>query len=195
MFQFQSTHPSWGATFSMAFTKQEDAISIHAPIVGCDSALLVPYRRSALFQSTHPSWGATLNPGDDIYFLNNISIHAPIVGCDAQVKKYWLQQSYFNPRTHRGVRHSYYPYNEGELIFQSTHPSWGATTMLLDEGYAVLISIHAPIVGCDDNAVVEFFGYDWFQSTHPSWGATLSIKSCHPHHKFQSTHPSWGATF
>ena len=34
--------------------------------------------------------------------------------------------------------------------FQSTHPSWGATGLGSALGVAnILISIHAPIVGCD----------------------------------------------
>ena len=80
-------------------------------------------------------------------------------------------------------------------IFQSTHPSWGATVS------------NAPFP-------VDFK----FQSTHPSWGATWNsapkffnhfnfnprthrgvrhlLKGCRPEgSEFQSTHPSWGATF
>ena len=39
------------------------------------------------------------------------------------------------------------------FLFQSTHPSWGATEYKkLEEEYSFLkISIHAPIVGCDIN--------------------------------------------
>ena len=41
--------------------------------------------------------------------------------------------------------------------------------------YALDISIHAPIVGCDldDNNVAIYL--DVFQSTHPSWGATVYV--------------------
>ena len=34
-------------------------ISIHAPIVGCDTKKLKTTNRNTKFQSTHPSWGAT----------------------------------------------------------------------------------------------------------------------------------------
>ena len=79
----------------------------------------------------------------------------------------------FNPRTHRGVRlsSSEKPFIGCE-IFQSTHPSWGATRCKVinvhSHGYfnprthrgvrphvsgkfsnSNIISIHAPIVGCD----------------------------------------------
>ncbi len=33
----------------------------------------------------------------------------------------------FNPRTHRGVRHCLNPLTVLIELFQSTHPSWGAT--------------------------------------------------------------------
>ena len=36
-----------------------------------------------------------------------------------------------------------------------------------------LISIHAPIVGCDEKSLKAFKTIAKFQSTHPSWGATL----------------------
>ena len=57
--QFQSTHPSWGATTTMNSEEKKQNISIHAPIVGCDLGSLMV---RALY--------------------SRISIHAPIVGCD-----------------------------------------------------------------------------------------------------------------
>ena len=125
--QFQSTHPSWGATLTCLFhiqcigyfnprthrgvrryhsfkTSLIWAISIHAPIVGCDHRLTGTIRKGIAFQSTHPSWGATRKTSLFINLFNN-----------------------FNPRTHRGVR----LYNRDmELL-------------------GIIISIHAPIVGCD----------------------------------------------
>ena len=64
-----------------------------------------------------------------IIILSIISIHAPIVGCDKFI-------SYLIDICH---------------LFQSTHPSWGATSISRSIVYFVdiLISIHAPIVGCD----------------------------------------------
>ena len=102
-------------------------ISIHAPIVGCD--------RGRFKENAE---------------LRNISIHAPIVGCDRVSLKSIPKVSYFNPRTHRGVRHQH------NIHLQYIH----------------LISIHAPIVGCDQVGIEQatLLG---FQSTHPSWGATL----------------------
>ena len=106
--KFQSTHPSWGATYFRAYNNVKfREISIHAPIVGCDMINLFILSLFILFQSTHPSWGAT-NRSKHIYtILKNfnprthrgvrpltvikgpaggaISIHAPIVGCDPRL--------------------------------------------------------------------------------------------------------------
>ncbi len=80
--RFQSTHPSWGATFYVA--------------IGSLNQL-------KQFQSTHPSWGATC-VNDHPWANPDISIHAPIVGCDSieQIRNGEVDD--FNPRTHRGVR-------------------------------------------------------------------------------------------
>ena len=55
----------------------------------------------------------------------------------------------FNPRTHRGVRLATKRCLIFNDLFQSTHPSWGATPHKVKESCPLLISIHAPIVGCD----------------------------------------------
>ena len=135
-----SVHPTQKPT--------ELLISIHAPIVGCDHAYYSVYVVIKKFQSTHPSWGAT--------------------------KSRWIKRAKntdFNPRSHRGVRRGcdnkevmenafqsthpswgatwstdHVPFRDK---FQSTHPSWGATVYLSASVRHSLISIHAPIVGCD----------------------------------------------
>ena len=123
---FQSTHPSWGATLIGEDGYNRLKISIHAPIVGCDSNLQQVPHCPHEFQSTHPSWGATrynvvifvfnvfqsTHPSWGAttrcicYYLKNstISIHAPIVGCDAFFCISSVMIADFNPRTHRGVR-------------------------------------------------------------------------------------------
>ena len=168
-------------------------ISIHAPIVGCDSTACTPlallnyfnprthrgvrrYKLSGIFDlydiSIHaPIVGCDLNCWF-AFFNSHISIHAPIVGCDRAKVLTTSTYDDFNPRTHRGVRQ---PSRCTNLSFFS-------------------ISIHAPIVGCDaimsctDNVTIKF------QSTHPSWGATLTNVNDPNISLFQSTHPSWGAT-
>ena len=125
-------------------------ISIHAPRVGCDRVVRYIIRNAHI-----------------------ISIHAPRVGCDAVLTRAALVVTDFNPRTPCGVRpifaHSKYSPSKISihaprvgcdawaeyagnivLIFQSTHPVWGATAELAEVGE------HFPR----------------FQSTHPVWGAT-----------------------
>ena len=77
---FQSTHPLRGATTANTATKQNEGISIHAPLTGCDAA------------------------ADGQEVPNDISIHAPLTGCDISRKRLSARRRYFNPRTPCGVR-------------------------------------------------------------------------------------------
>ena len=103
------------------------------------------------------------------------------------------------------------------LMFQSTHPVWGATYIRYNIHKGHTVSIHAPRVGCDMDFCQDYLRIlsvsihaprvgcdiynDWFrnslvqfQSTHPVWGATGSSLDAILQAKFQSTHPVWGAT-
>ena len=124
--EFQSTHPSRGAT-------------IYVPII-C---------RGGVFQSTHPSRGATFFPDGPCVGFRDISIHAPLTGCDnlANTLAYALKN--FNPRTPHGVRPCWPCGRSSFVRFQSTHPSRGATHLVCDGHVLVQISIHAPREGCD----------------------------------------------
>ena len=124
---FQSTHPVWGATGDRPTTStpkpyfnprtpcgvrlfmeeqlaQLQAISIHAPRVGCDAVFPVLSRMGLIISIHAPRVGCDLgvvHPTVEVL----ISIHAPRVGCDSASKRL------------------------GRLLnlFQSTHPVWGAT--------------------------------------------------------------------
>ena len=78
----------------------------------------------------------------------------------------------FNPRTPPGVRHMRKRMMRSSLI----------------------VSIHAPRVGCDCISPTNEQSHARFQSTHPGWGATRSATHLHSARLFQSTHPGWGAT-
>ena len=216
LLKFQSTHPSWGATICSFNSFLDIAISIHAPIVGCDGfngfsvnglvyfnprthrgvrQLFVVWAHrllnisihapivgcdlggsqsrhwSLIFQSTHPSWGATI-PSTSRTRSSWISIHAPIVGCDKNVGTFLLIFSYFNPRTHRGVR---------QYTLDTTP-------------YTTKISIHAPIVGCDSIAIFKIPTTTDFNPRTHRGVRRKEIKELKTAYIFQSTHPSWGAT-
>ena len=106
---------------------------------------------------------------------------------------------------------------EQEQKFQSTHPLRGATGIAADETnrienfnprtpcgvrleysiepyYKDLISIHAPLAGCDISENSTMFRTIKFQSTHPLRGATLIGVWGDWYKGFQSTHPLRGAT-
>lgn len=60
-------------------------------------------------------------------------------------------------------------------IFQSTLPLWGATFCYMDFIFRSTISIHAPLVGCDQSVTESGISAQQFQSTHPLRGATAKL--------------------
>ena len=105
---------------------EADAISIHAPLTGCDGAFLGNVIGNVQFQSTHPLRDATKNeytnqekqpefqsthPLRDATvkdfnpkYKTIISIHAPLTGCDTVTHSYLPPIINFNPRTPYGMR-------------------------------------------------------------------------------------------
>ena len=131
-------------------------------------------RRPGQFQSTHPVWGATFLEGQEGY-QSGISIHAPRVGCDDKFQFSGCPPYDFNPRTPCGVRPDAAMAEVDALIFQSTHPVWGATFLRPGGFPRGSISIHAPRVGCDYSYPGCVDHVQLFQSTHPVWGATVKL--------------------
>ena len=171
--RFQSTHPLRGATVrSAAGAPADPAISIHAPLAGCDREDAEAWCAKMEFQSTHPLRGATpvrsychllwylfqsthpLRGATFAWILRLsrrvISIHAPLAGCDAPSPSYTYDSS----------------------TFQSTHPLRGATSPLSVHRIFGVISIHAPLAGCDIRISGSSSNPQLFQSTHPLRGAT-----------------------
>ena len=100
---FQSTRPTWGATF----TGQRKAcvkccFNPRAPR-GARHGKGVPHSHAAAFQSTRPTWGATSTTTDSPQ-ARIVSIHAPHVGRDSVPSAF-----------------------ASNAQFQSTRPTWGAT--------------------------------------------------------------------
>ena len=104
-------------------------ISIHAPLAGCD--LLSFY------------W----------FIFLRISIHAPLAGCDCADVTERSTHEYFNPRTPCGVRPVKVDEAVEEAKFQSTHPLRGATAVGRAAMEIGVISIHAPLAGCDPDVI------------------------------------------
>ena len=61
------------------------------------------------------------------------------------------------------------------MMFQFTHPVWGATYYAMGSLYHPGVSIHAPRVGCDGLMWAPLNFKQPFQFTHPVWGATRAF--------------------
>ncbi len=171
---FQSTHPLRGATYRAWLRKPTQAISIHAPLAGCDY------------------WE------QPFVILLFISIHAPLAGCDLNSFTGSAVKIDFNPRTPCGVRHSatgavtfkidFNPRPPCGVrrpiastmqiigVFQSTHPLRGATSMFCSFCQAFLY--FNPRTPCGVRLCAGNAPHLWrrFQSTHPLRGATRDTK-------------------
>ena len=146
---FQSTHPLRGATDRLLHglrgghyfnprtpcgvrrSRQFGAagyrtISIHAPLAGCDTSLTSTRSRQQPFQSTHPLRGAT-NPAAVVDKALIFQSTHPLRGATTKSDAIILQAG----------------------VFQSTHPLRGATPRRSFPREISLISIHAPLAGCD----------------------------------------------
>ena len=80
-------------------------ISIHAPRMGSDTAILPSIVVVSKFQSTLPGWGATFKPSHTS--CNRLN---------------------FNPRSPDGERRDNPTGGNNPGVFQSTLPGWGATS-------------------------------------------------------------------
>ena len=105
-----------------------------------------------------------------------------------------MDEKNFNPRTPCGVRLLFVPKLGETSEFQSTHPLRGAT-IRLDMGDTMhVISIHAPLAGCDRILITKSKLRTDFNPRTPC-GVRLCNRLAIPVHEvFQSTHPLRGAT-
>ena len=124
-----------------------------------------------------------------------ISIHAPLAGCDEERRAMKRELKDFNPRTPRGVRRASAAGSSPTQTFQSTHPSRGATAALEIPADLLLISIHAPLAGCDTKCVQEVKRQWNFNPRTPRGVRRDVVRTCCIKYLFQSTHPSRGATY
>ena len=129
-------------------------------------------RQNSGFQSTHPLRGATHGKFGALLF-----------GID------------FNPRTPCGVRRcGEVKYNEAVRNFNPRTPCGVRPARFGDYTEERMISIHAPLAGCDCIWSPLLVFVSVFQSTHPLRGATKRLPKTGLLDEFQSTHPLRGAT-
>ena len=169
-------------------------ISIHAPRMGSDLWRGSTTRPRMRFQSTLPGWGATFRA-----FLfglwGSISIHAPRMGSDRLVMRRRCSRMHFNPRSPDGERRSF-PRRARRTgrDFNPRSPDGERPARVAADHAGVGISIHAPRMGSDFEAMCHQFVEYAFQSTLPGWGATAATVRGGKGRIFQSTLPGWGAT-
>ena len=150
---FQSTLPVWGATTVFNMHRACRIISIHAPRVGSDWALMERKMREVL-----------------------ISIHAPRVGSDSSWMTSMVTPQDFNPRSPCGERLCICSHRQVDKRISIHAPRVGSDIIaVVERGRTDNISIHAPRVGSDDNTTSLIAPFTGFQSTLPVWGATRSV--------------------
>ena len=150
---FQFTHPVWGATLVTSSIPHDLDVSIHAPRVGCDL-------RQRVSTTAHRC----------------VSIHAPRVGCDYKTLEEKKLIACFNSRTPCGVRLRPSSINTHTMMFQFTHPVWGATSSARScfsrsRGF----NSRTPC-GVRPRKLYQYLHWSVFQFTHPVWGATAHTR-------------------
>ena len=86
----------------------------------------------------------------------------------------WVCERDFNPHSPCGERLVISDNNDREVLFQSTLPMRGATSSFASSFCAILISIHTPHAGSDNDPSIPLCNPATFQSTLPMRGATFS---------------------
>ena len=168
---FQSTHPLRGATQRVIRSERLPCISIHAPLAGCDGCLCHSSARRLDFNPRTPC-GVRQCVQAHRSQAGWISIHAPLAGCDRHaLRGIRIRRQFQSTHPLRGATLCGRTFRRAER-FQSTHPLRGATRAE-NLGKAVrVISIHAPLAGCDALLLYCILRPLSFQSTHPLRGAT-----------------------
>ena len=146
---FQSTRPLRGATRVKKLTHINKHISIHAPLAGCD--VKQPIIDILIAISIHaPLAGCDFPDLYPVFEPLEISIHAPLAGCDAfRARLRELGIENFNPRAPCGVRRHQQRDHARRRYFNPRAPCGVRHIDRADVADAVVISIHAPLAGCD----------------------------------------------
>ena len=127
-------------------------ISIHAPLAGCDNLGGGVIGHLLYFNPRTPCGVRPYVRG--LVDQDSISIHAPLAGCDVECGLRLIGYSQFQS-THP-LRGATFTNKMPKLmiLFQSTHPLRGATTFANNTWEKIVISIHAPLAGCDYNSML-----------------------------------------
>ena len=164
--------PLAGCDIASPLTVGGMVISIHAPLAGCDTCWgsirprvryfnprppcgvrptgLIIAQLPLRFQSTHPLRGATIS--DCRYILDELHFN-PRTPCGVRPAPRWKPATaprYFNPRTPCGVRLRRLPSVTYSRDFNPRTPCGVRRRRLYWQDKRCVISIHAPLAGCDN---------------------------------------------
>ena len=167
---FQSTLPVWGATSPVVEPPPKGLFQSTLPVWGATGSV-AQLTKEGEFQSTLPVWGATVLQRLQSPRYRNFNPRSPCGERRLRRRFRWRWVN-FNPRSPCGERLLLRDQGVPGEAFQSTLPVWGATTCWLHRPFIQVISIHAPRVGSDLNAIPNGIFPPEFQSTLPVWGAT-----------------------
>ena len=149
-------------------------ISIHAPLAGCDRQAAAIYQFDLYFNPRTPCGVRQYPPTYPGASRSDFNPRTPcgVRPCDHSG---YHNQTYFNPRTPCGVRRRVLVRHRlhGQ-DFNPRTPCGVRPTRRSDRPLRQLISIHAPLAGCDV-AMALWLTAKVFQSTHPLRGATQPI--------------------
>ena len=148
-------------------------VSIHAPRVGCDSLNFWHLSRDISFQFTHPVWGATFYLVAQFATAICFNSRTPCGVRHPIFVPGGCSRRCFNSRTPCGVRLPNQTVDLSILVVSIHAPRVGCDGRELDVTRPKDVSIHAPRVGCDDVDNLLAKVSPVFQFTHPVWGATL----------------------
>ena len=145
---FQSTHPLRGATPLPNGAYLINSISIHAPLAGCDYGLNTIHQQFAI--SSHaPLAGCDAGDGKSVDMFTLFQSTHPLRGATSIATISLVACWHFNPRTPCGVR-PFTVATTGTTDVISIHaPLAGCDPPDPGFGLQLLISIHAPLAGCD----------------------------------------------
>ena len=133
---------------AVALSEQVVIISIHAPLAGRDRLRSAQVHRVDYFNPRAPC-GARRGKESSCFYRNYFNPRAP---CGARLRAplhQALSLGDFNPRAPCGARPKPGQDALPGVGFQSTHPLRGATTAVKQVPKFRIISIHAPLAGCD----------------------------------------------
>ena len=164
---FQSTHPLRDATvLTDASTVGYQIFQSTHPLRDATPTFKDTFLSDALFQSTHPLRDAT-KTGKLLWFIVDISIHAPLTGCDCPCQFYVQAIYYFNPRTPYGMRHYSYKDHQAHLYFNPRTPYGMRPPVICICISSLIISIHAPLTGCDTKKLYLIIIGNYFNPRTP----------------------------